>query len=202
MPVSSPRPRWGFALMELVLVIAAVALLAAIAWPVLASARKSARVTTCGANLRQIGHAYELYVDDYGRYPAPLALVRAPYVADRRILLCPEDTSVATLGAASSYAFDNRIPPDWRLLAEAPEVPPGVALVTCDHHLKRKTYFVGDDDTRQTAPEYPYYMVLRAGGAVERVDVSRVRTFRLPGKRPTFRNAYPGEPGYEEAEKR
>jgi Tfp pilus assembly protein PilE len=201
MRVSSSRPSLGFALMELVLVVAAVILLAAMTWPLLSSARKAGRVTSCTANLRQIGHAFELYHDEYDRYPSTTAIVKAPYITDQRVLLCPEDTLAATTGAASSYAFIGQAPPDWRLISEVADVDPDLVLVAGDQHLKRRTYFAGDDDARQTAPEYPYEMVLRASGAVERIDESRIRRLSIPARRPTFRKSYPGEPGYEKAEK-
>lgn len=59
------RRRWGFTLIELLVVIAIVALLAAILFPVLAQARASARQTVCAQNLRQIGQAFWMYLQDY-----------------------------------------------------------------------------------------------------------------------------------------
>ncbi len=68
--VSSPRPRAGFTLIELLVVIAIIAILAAILFPVFASARARARQTTCTSNLKQIALAVMLYEQDVdGRYP-------------------------------------------------------------------------------------------------------------------------------------
>lgn len=62
--------RGGFTLIEVLVVIAVIALLAAILMPVLARARESARKTTCQSNLRQIGNAFSLYLQDYDQlYP-------------------------------------------------------------------------------------------------------------------------------------
>jgi len=63
------RPR-GFTLIELLVVIAIIAILAAILFPVFAHARAKARSARCVANLRQIGNAFEMYMQDYDElYP-------------------------------------------------------------------------------------------------------------------------------------
>jgi prepilin-type processing-associated H-X9-DG protein len=51
--------------MELLVVIAVLAVLAAILLPVLTQARERARQATCLSNLRQIGQAQLLYMQDY-----------------------------------------------------------------------------------------------------------------------------------------
>lgn len=59
----------GFTLTELLAVIAIIGLLAALLFPVFAAARRSARMTTCSSNLRQIGLALQMYQSDWGRMP-------------------------------------------------------------------------------------------------------------------------------------
>ncbi|HLV82136.1 MAG TPA: DUF1559 domain-containing protein [Chthonomonadaceae bacterium] len=60
----------GFTLIELMVVIAIIAILAAILFPVFAQAREQARKTSCLSNTRQMGLAVLMYVQDYdAQYP-------------------------------------------------------------------------------------------------------------------------------------
>ena len=68
--VRGPARRRGFTLIELLVVIAIIAILAAILFPVFAQAREKARQVTCVSNLKQIGTAIMVYVQDYDEtYP-------------------------------------------------------------------------------------------------------------------------------------
>jgi prepilin-type N-terminal cleavage/methylation domain-containing protein/prepilin-type processing-associated H-X9-DG protein len=60
----------AFTLIELIVVIAVIAILAAILFPVFAQARERARMTACISNMKQMGHALMMYVQDYDEtYP-------------------------------------------------------------------------------------------------------------------------------------
>jgi general secretion pathway protein G len=59
------RMRRGFTLVELLTVIAIIAVLAGILFPVFANAKNAAKKTQCISNLRQIGSAIGLYMNDY-----------------------------------------------------------------------------------------------------------------------------------------
>ncbi len=57
--------RRGFTLVELLTVIAIIALLAALLFPVFARAKEAAKRTTCLSNLKQVGDAITIYMGDY-----------------------------------------------------------------------------------------------------------------------------------------
>lgn len=63
--------RHAFTLIELLVVIAIIAILAALLFPVLSRTRESARKTRCISNLKQIGMAMQMYVQDYDERLVP-----------------------------------------------------------------------------------------------------------------------------------
>lgn len=82
-PPASWAQRRAFSLMELLVVMAIVVILMAISIPAIASARESARRTTCLSSLRSLGSALRQYMDtrNAGILPAVPSYLTAP---DRR----------------------------------------------------------------------------------------------------------------------
>lgn len=103
----------GFTLVEILVVTAIIAVLAAILLTVFARARESGRRTVCASNLKQIALAMQQYVgDNDGRYPGfgPLPdnwrHAISPYVKDAAIFRCP--TFPAGYDWTENYTYNHR----------------------------------------------------------------------------------------------
>ncbi len=129
----------GFTLIEMLVVIAIIATLAAILFPVIGSAREKARQAQCRTNLMQLVQQLKVYRTDYGMYPPPpvyngtryeggFSALYPDYIQDRNLLICPDDHDVrvlrneATQRVYSSYngiavhpAPDSDASADWTI---------------------------------------------------------------------------------------
>jgi prepilin-type N-terminal cleavage/methylation domain-containing protein/prepilin-type processing-associated H-X9-DG protein len=61
--------RRAFTLIEMLVVAAILAILAGLLLPVFAQARDAGRAAACASNLRQLGMAFAMRLQDYGAYP-------------------------------------------------------------------------------------------------------------------------------------
>ena len=123
----------GFTLVELLTVIAIIAILAALLFPVFARAKAAAKKTQCISNLRQIGDAITLYMGDsdgifphaldasdkydsqiwsqFPQYQTQIANmpflkdVLQPYLHSQEIFHCPADTGTAILDSHFPDSF-------------------------------------------------------------------------------------------------
>jgi len=91
----------GFTLIELMIVIAIIAILAAILIPSFIHARAQSQLAACESNIRNLGTSTEMYANDYnGNYPTTsvtgaFALLSPAYV--RQFPTCP--------ASGSAYAY-------------------------------------------------------------------------------------------------
>lgn len=131
--------RKAFTLVEVLAVALIMAVLAALLFPVLLRGIESGRRARCIQNLKQIGVAVGLYVNDWddhypwaysssnARYGYRPALPEAlnDYVSDERIWACPGDTGEVYLNSPVGYG--RRTPPFWKFTGASYHWP-GIGL--------------------------------------------------------------------------
>jgi len=138
-----PKSRKAFTLIELLTVIAIIALLAAILFPTFSRARENARGTSCSSNLRQLGLGLIQYTQDYDEKLVPngaagliWAEILQPYVKSDQVLRCPSadvgdlaQTYTTTSGRKINYAIGNFYPYDANFGRTFEQNAPGPTLL-------------------------------------------------------------------------
>ncbi len=97
------KPRTGFTLVEMLVVIAIILVLAAMIFPVFEVVLAKAQSTSCLSNMRNLGMGMRLYSDDYddrivpAMLPHPMVagicwdITIQPYIRNEKLVLCPGD---------------------------------------------------------------------------------------------------------------
>jgi prepilin-type N-terminal cleavage/methylation domain-containing protein len=112
----------GFTLIELLVVIAIIAILAAILFPVFAQAKSAAKKTQALSNLKQLGTATALYMNDWdgwvGRKWYDLHVDLLPYTKNIDIFVDPASSAPRPVQRTfTDYSFTDRYPGDTSLVA-------------------------------------------------------------------------------------
>ena len=159
--------RKGLTLVELLIVVAIIAALAALLFPVFQSVRERAYIASCTSNLKQLYNALQLYEEDWGELPYTSpgdhrywsnlqAQIKVhnfyfqaiyPYVRDRNIFICPADKLNPPIPTGSYfyyYPFAR-----WR----GYPITSNTVLLFCPHHGKPRLERVKDITIVRFGPE-------------------------------------------------
>ena len=117
----------GFTLIELLIVIAIIVILAAVLFPVFATAREKARQTACASNMKQLGLALTQYSQDFDEvWPngmamtvnlqqqnptSPIGWANAiyPYVKSVNTYMCPNEKNGVFVSVAANCNIANDV---------------------------------------------------------------------------------------------
>ena len=117
----SNLPQAGFTLVELLVVVAIIALIVALLLPAINASREAARRTQCLSNLRQIGLSMINYLDvnrefpdaafmpSFQRHKEPITEFFLPFAENNEaIFRCPNDFVYFDRGERTSYEYNSK----------------------------------------------------------------------------------------------
>lgn len=170
-----------FTIIELLVVVAVIAILAGMLLPALNRAHEKARAISCAGNLHQIGLAVSVYASNFDRYPPTYAKIDgvinryidilSPYIQKgAKVYVCPSDatpTQIVTDTSGLSYLsygvnnadFHTELDKDsfWYSQPLTFVKKPAETIFVSDSTHKK--YYTG------SGTNYWYYVSTRHGGA-------------------------------------
>lgn len=193
----------GYTLIELLIVVAILAILAAILVPAFAQTREKARQSVCASNLHQLGAALLMYAQDYEEtapnaqwigpeaFPPNWSFGRSsrdllePYVKSAGAFVCPSDTELAQMPLRGSDKL-------FGLSYQYNGNPLGHG-----NNIIKRVYF--GDNTGKPMNEEPGAVPLswqeQVGKAASPVVGTTLASVSLPAQNWVFADAWPGVHG-------
>lgn len=186
-----PLKTAAFTLVEILVVVGIIAVLVALVLPILAKARGAARQATCINQLRQIGLAMRMYVEDNGGLAPRLSAVYPAHLSNAAVFVCPSDPGDGRhggdeymegsrhLASGVSYTYI----PNWKYAAELgwwgrpPRYGEGkygdsTPLAMCHWHWAKR-WIPELDAAVWGLNAKGWVIVLNAGGSVRKVRAER-----------------------------
>ena len=163
----------AFTLTEILVVIAIIAVLASLIFPVAQSAKARAKESACMSNLHQIYVAMQMYREDFGEYPPTPGkpfILDSPYLGGSR-LRCQSKADPWVLG---DYML-NGPPFNWGSIDERPHY----VKIYDDCRNKRGDQFPIAWDDNHSGQVYDYQF----GGAIFIIVLENGQVQRIPAKK-------------------